>query len=145
MNEGFVSLFLNDPNNRNSRLLFNSKENAFNRPQLVVQLAPESNQNTRLSQENSNETAKANPESYVYPNPVKDHFTVSVSKQHAGPVSFELISESGKGYAIPGAEHVRAGEKAQVSISGLSLSSGIYLLKIKSDAFTEVIKTLVTR
>ncbi|GGB92471.1 ELWxxDGT repeat protein [Dyadobacter sediminis] len=144
MNEGFVSLFLNDPNNRNTRLVFNSKENAFNRPELIIQLAPESNKNTRLSQEGSKETAQTDLESYVYPNPVKDHFTVSVSRQHAGPVSFELISESGKGYAITGTENVRPGEKAAVSISGLSLSSGIHLLKIKSDEFTEVIKMLVT-
>ncbi|GGB92465.1 ELWxxDGT repeat protein [Dyadobacter sediminis] len=139
-----LTLLLADPNNRNTRLVFNSKENSANPPQLVIQPASVSNSSARLNQENIAENVQAEQESVIYPNPVKEQFTVSLSMQHVGPVSFELISQAGKSYAVRTAESARPGEKAEVNISSLTLSTGIYMLKIQSNAFTEVIKMLVT-
>ncbi|GGC05304.1 CBM96 family carbohydrate-binding protein [Dyadobacter sediminis] len=140
-----VSFLLADPNNRNTRVVFNSKENVSFPPQLFVQTTPVVNSNTRLNQEiiTLQPEIQDDQESTVYPNPVKKQFTVGISIKHAGRISLELINESGKGYAIPAAENARAGEKTDVDISGLSLHTGIYLLKINSDATTEIIKVLV--
>jgi len=63
--------------------------------------------------------------------------------QHAGQVSFELFSKSGKRFNIPKAKIARPGEKTEMDISKLSVSSGIHMLKIKSDTLTEVVKILV--
>ena len=140
-----LTLLLADPNNRNTRLVFNSKENSANPPQLTIQPASVSNSSARLNQEEIiAEKAQTEQQSTIYPNPVKDQFTVSLSMQHAGRISFELVSQSGKGYAVRTAESARAGEKAEVNISNLMLSTGIYMLKILSDAATEVVKMLVT-
>ncbi|KAA6432735.1 DNRLRE domain-containing protein [Dyadobacter flavalbus] len=140
-----VTLLLADPNNRNTRLVFNSKENSANPPQLVIQPASVSNSSARLNQEGiMAENAQAEQGSSIYPNPVKKQFTVSLSMQHAGPISFELVSSAGKGYAVRTTQDAKAGEKAEVNISDLTLSTGIYMLKIQSQAATEVIKMLVT-
>ncbi|KAA6438333.1 DNRLRE domain-containing protein [Dyadobacter flavalbus] len=140
-----VTLLLADPNNRNTRLVFNSKENSANPPQLVIQPASVSNSSARLNQEGiMAENAQAEQGSSIYPNPVKKQFTVSLSMQHAGPISFELVSSAGKGYAVRTTQDAKAGEKAEVNISDLTLSTGIYMLKIQSQATTEVIKMLVT-
>ncbi|KAA6440403.1 DNRLRE domain-containing protein [Dyadobacter flavalbus] len=142
-----VSFLLADPNNRNTRIVFNSKENGSFPPQLIVQTTlPVANSNTRLNQEivTVQSEMQDSQESTVYPNPVKKQFTVGISMKHAGRISLELINESGKGYVIPVADNIRAGEKTDVDISGFSLNTGIYLLKINSDAAAEVVKVLVT-
>jgi len=143
--ETMVSLLLADPNNRNTRVIFNSRENAANPPQLIVQTPPVIKSNTRLSQtEIAAETEDQTTEVYtVFPNPAKDKFTVSLSMQHAGNISFELINEFGNSHAVQASESAGPGKKTDVDISGLSLSTGIYLLKIRSDEFTEVVKVLV--
>jgi len=140
-----VSLLLADPNNRNTRVIFNSMQNGAFPPQLIIQTPPVVNSNTRLNQQEITAESESQPveESTVYPNPARDKFTVSLSMQHAGPIELELISESGKSYAIATPENSRPGEKTEVDISGLSLNAGIHLLKIKSDAATEVVKVLV--
>lgn len=145
--ETTVTLLLAEPNNRNTRVVFNSRENMINPPQLIVQTPPVIKSNSRLNQaEIAEETENITiEESVLYPNPVKDKFTISVSMQHAGEVSFQLMNESGKGYEVPSIKNAGPGEKTEVDISGLSLNTGVYLLKIKSEAFTEVVKMLVVK
>ncbi|KAA6437067.1 DNRLRE domain-containing protein [Dyadobacter flavalbus] len=140
-----LTLLLADPNSRNNRLVFNSKENSVNAPQLVIQPASVSNSAARFNQEEIAENAQSEQESVIFPNPVKDQFTVSLSMQHAGSISFEMINPAGKSYSLRKAENTGARKKAEVDISGLTLSTGIYMLKIQSDTATEVIKMLVTR
>ncbi|GGB78702.1 CBM96 family carbohydrate-binding protein [Dyadobacter sediminis] len=143
--ETLVSLMLTDPNNRNIRLVFNSKEAGSYPPELIIQPSPVVNSNTRLSNEETSSNLQAEPESSsVYPNPVGKQFSVLVSSKHGADISFDLLNNAGKSYSIATAEKARAGQKAEVDISGLSLNSGIYLLKIRSEAATEVIKVLVT-
>ncbi|GGB97012.1 CBM96 family carbohydrate-binding protein [Dyadobacter sediminis] len=143
--ETLVSLSLADPNNRNTRLVFNSKENSSNPPQLIVQTAPVINSNTRISNEEISSNLEAEPEpSSVYPNPVRKQFTVQLSAKHSENISLDLLNHAGRNYQVTTAEKATAGQKVEVDISGLSLSSGIYMLKIHSEAATEVIKVLVT-
>ncbi|KAA6439302.1 DNRLRE domain-containing protein [Dyadobacter flavalbus] len=143
--ETLVSLMLSDPNNRNIRLVFNSKEEGSYPPELIVQTSSVVNSNTRLSNEEISSNLEAEPESSsVYPNPIGKQFTVQLSTKHSEEISFDLLNNAGQSYPIATAQKARAGQKAAVDISGLSLSSGIYMLKIKSEAATEVIKLLVT-
>ncbi|WP_161597119.1 CBM96 family carbohydrate-binding protein [Dyadobacter flavalbus] len=140
-----VSFMLRDPNKRNTRLTFNSKENGSNPPQLMIIPAPETNAATRIGQEEISVASEAEPEpSSVYPNPVKKQFTVQISGKHSEAISLDLLNNAGKSYPIATAEKVIAGQKAEVDISGFSLGSGIYMLRIKSETATEVIKVLVT-
>ncbi|KAA6436775.1 DNRLRE domain-containing protein [Dyadobacter flavalbus] len=144
--ETLVSLLLADPNNRNTRVVFNSKESSSNPPQLIVQTSPVVTSNTRLNQEEISLSSEAEPEpSSVYPNPVRKQFSVQVSSKHSEDISFDLLNSSGQSYQLVAAQKATAGQKAEVDISGLSLNSGIYLLKIQSAAATEVIKLLVTQ
>ncbi|WP_374757844.1 T9SS type A sorting domain-containing protein [Dyadobacter sediminis] len=74
---------------------------------------------------------------------VQKHFTVKFSKQHSKDVSLEIISQLGRTYKINLPEHSRSGSKAEVNISDLSLTGGIYMLRIQSASLTEVIKVFV--
>ncbi|QRR00191.1 CBM96 family carbohydrate-binding protein [Dyadobacter sandarakinus] len=135
-----ISFVLKDPYNRNTRLTFNSRETGSNPAQLVIQAV---NPGARLGGGAVfPEVAEKQP-STVFPNPVKDGFTVSLSPEHAGTVTFEMINAAGKGHILLAPENVRPGEKVPLNIAGQSFRTGIYLLKIKSDACTEVLKMVV--
>ncbi|QRR00887.1 CBM96 family carbohydrate-binding protein [Dyadobacter sandarakinus] len=138
--ESLVSLLLNDPNNRNTRLVFNSKEAGSNPPQLVIQTT---NSAARLGQEEVITEVQQKQPSTVFPNPVKDRFTVSLSPEHAGQISFELINTTGISHVVAAVQNARPGESAEVNIAGQLFSAGIYLLKVKSDSFTEVVKMAI--
>ncbi|QRR00822.1 CBM96 family carbohydrate-binding protein [Dyadobacter sandarakinus] len=137
--ETLVSLLLNDPNNRNTRVIFNSKEAGSNPPQLVIQVT---NSAARLSQEEVLSEVQEKQPSSIFPNPVKDHFTVSLSPNHGANISFEMVNAAGKSHSIPAPQNVKPGESAEFNIAGQLFQTGIYLLKVKSDAFTEVIRVL---
>jgi hypothetical protein len=139
--ESIVSLLLNDPNKQNIRVFFNSKEAVSNPPQLVIQTT---NSGARLGQEEMISEVQEKQSSIVFPNPIKDQFTVLLSPKHNGAISFEMVNAAGKSHFIPTPQNAKPGENAEVKIAGQSLHAGIYLLKIKSDVFTEIVKTLVT-
>ncbi|KAA6437048.1 hypothetical protein FEM33_20215 [Dyadobacter flavalbus] len=63
-------------------------------------------------------------------------------EKHEGAVSLQLISKPGRTYDLALPEQKSA--KTEVDISGLSLSKGLYLLKVRSAATIEVLKVLVT-
>ncbi|WP_229219047.1 T9SS type A sorting domain-containing protein [Dyadobacter sediminis] len=70
---------------------------------------------------------------------------LKILKQEANGNYIHLLNSSGQSYQIAAVQKAIAGQKAEVDISGLSLSSGIYMLKIESEAASEVIKLLVTQ
>ncbi|KAA6438990.1 DNRLRE domain-containing protein [Dyadobacter flavalbus] len=143
--ETMVSLFLEDPDKRNTQVVFNSKENSDNLPQLIVQTPPENSNVARWNQEAiALETAQDAQESAVYPNPVKGRFTISVSSRHSEDISLYLLNSTGQSDPVITLQKARAGQKAEADISGLAINPGIYLLKIHSAAATEVLKLLVT-
>lgn len=136
-----VSFLLENTDGRNKRVVFNSREAASKPPQLVIQTT---NMTARQGQDGVLTEVPEKPRSTIYPNPVKDQFTVSLSPEHAGPISFEMINADGRSRTISAVQTARPGENAEVNIARQSFNPGIYLLKIKSDAFTEVIKAFVT-
>jgi hypothetical protein len=116
----------------------------FRLPELILQTPPVINTVARINQERTNLILDAEPEqSSVYPNPVGKQFTIKVSSRHSEDISLDLFNSSGQSCSVITAEKARAGQKAEAKISGPALSAGIYLLKIKSEAITEIIKVLV--
>lgn len=83
-------------------------------------------------------------QSIVYPNPVRDRFTLEIGRQHDRNISLDLVHQNGRSYKVGVAGQCKPGSKAEIDISDLSLSTGIYLLKIQSTSETERIKILVT-
>lgn len=141
-NDALVSFLLADPAFRNTRVIFNSRENASNPPQLVIQTAEQVNSAARLGQEEVT-FASEEEKPVVFPNPVKKQFSLSLSTKHAGDISLEMVNLTGRSYNIIPMERALPGQKAEVDISGHSLSTGIYLIKARSAAFSEVHKVFV--
>ncbi|QRQ99883.1 malectin domain-containing carbohydrate-binding protein [Dyadobacter sandarakinus] len=138
-----VSIALKNPTSQNRNLTFNSKENAANKPQLVIQTGTSAALRTSQEMIAPSEEVVEYAKSQVYPNPVPKRFTVEVSAKHSDDVRLQLISEMGRTYpvALPG--DFKAGNKAEVEISNHYLSRGVYLLKVTSSAATEVIRVVV--
>jgi hypothetical protein len=53
-------------------------------------------------------------------------------------------NSSGQNYNVVTTQKARSGQKTEVDISALRIKSGIYMLKIHSEAATKVVKLLVT-
>lgn len=139
-----INFLLRDDNARNSRLTFNSRENPVNPPQLVIQTVEEASSAARTGQHEITTTLEKEPEqSTVFPHPATKHFTVELSGRHSENIDLDLINQNGQSYKIQLPEQAKAGQKVEVDITDYSISSGIYMLKIKSEAATEVIKMLI--
>ncbi|QRR01432.1 CBM96 family carbohydrate-binding protein [Dyadobacter sandarakinus] len=141
-----VSLMLDNPANQSTAVTFSSKEGGFYPPQLIYQttkIVQPTNMTARIGQEEVFPEAQKRQQSTVYPNPIQDQFTVSVSPEHTGPITFEMINTAGKSHFIPAPQNAKPGENTKINIAGESFNTGIYSLKVKSDAFTEVIRILI--
>ncbi|WP_221393779.1 malectin domain-containing carbohydrate-binding protein [Dyadobacter sp. NIV53] len=138
-----VSLFVTNPANQNVQLNFNSRENATNKPQLVItSLAPPA---ARSGVEEEIVSSETEPEvSGIYPNPAGRRFTIQISKAHQGKVDFQLIGLSGNTYQISPVQPAAPASKVDMDISSIPLPKGIYILKIQSNAFKERVKLLLT-
>ncbi|QRR00885.1 CBM96 family carbohydrate-binding protein [Dyadobacter sandarakinus] len=137
-----VSLLLNTPNNSTAVLSFFGREVSSSQPQLFLETT---NSSARTGQEEVLSEVQEKQPSTVFPNPVKDHFTLSLSSEHAGVISFEMVNSAGLSRTVSAVENAKPSENAEVNIAGHWFDPGIYLLKIKSDTFTEMVKILVTK
>ncbi|WP_161597167.1 CBM96 family carbohydrate-binding protein [Dyadobacter flavalbus] len=142
-----VSIMLRNPTSANKKLVFHSRENPSGMaPELVVTTQKPVANSSRLSAKPEVKDELLHQKSTVssvYPNPVKKHFTLSLSSRHEGAVSLQLITRSGRSYDVKASEQSAASALKQVDLSGFSLDKGIYLLKIRSGTATEVLKVLV--
>ncbi|GGB97205.1 hypothetical protein GCM10011325_25670 [Dyadobacter sediminis] len=129
------------------RIIFNSRENAAFRPELIINTSEPVNSVTRLAAEEvDNNTAESGAESSViYPNPVRTQFTLQIGNQHQEAVALQLFNEAGRAYNIKTPEMLHAGTKAEISIADLALDEGIYLLKVQSISRSEVLKVMVVK
>ena len=122
-----MSLQLKQPTQVNRSLIFNSKENASNPPQLVI--VSGGSGGARISQEDLVEVEVAESvveveyeKSIIYPNPIRNQrFTLEVSKKHSSDVALKLISPSGRIFDlnVPG---LGDGGKKEVDVSRHSLT-----------------------
>ncbi|GGB97021.1 CBM96 family carbohydrate-binding protein [Dyadobacter sediminis] len=128
------------------RLLnFHSKENPSGfAPQLVIVTDNTANQVTRLGSE-SEEASESNTalSSVIYPNPAKDHIMLEVSSGHKSEVDLELTNMAGMQFQLQRPETEDNSTRLKVGLPG-QLQAGMYLLKVQSREFSEVLKVLVT-
>ncbi|WP_221392049.1 ELWxxDGT repeat protein [Dyadobacter sp. NIV53] len=136
-----VSLLLTNPNNQNARLTFNSRESAANRPQLVIETTAPPAARTGSEQEFVIVDQEI---SAIYPNPAGKYFTVQLSKAHQGKTDIKLSDLSGNTVWAPGYQSVRPASQVEVDLSAQRLPAGIYMIKIRSAAFTETLRVLLT-
>ncbi|QRR02444.1 CBM96 family carbohydrate-binding protein [Dyadobacter sandarakinus] len=146
--DALVSFLLHDPNYRNTRLVFNSRESGSNPPQLVIRTTQQMNALARSGEEPveavlEEDTEKGAERSAVFPNPVTSRFTVHVSSGHSDDISFEMVSLSGISRKLVASESVKPGHDTQLDISNLGLRGGVYMLKIQSGSATEVLKLMM--
>lgn len=128
----------------NARVVFNSRENPVNPPQLeIISLDPVNSRTRLAAEEIMRENKSGLTASSVYPNPVKDRILVNVSNRHSVDVSLQLLNVSGSRYQAGAENRIVPGGKAESYISNLALQSGLYLLKVHSEKHTEIVKVLV--
>ena len=136
-----VSFYVTNPASQNAQLVFNSRENAANRPQLVIEtVAPPA---ARLAVEEFSSLVPKTETSVIYPNPVVGkRFSVKVSGRHEGNVDLQLMNKTGQ-YLLIQKQPSGVNSIVEVDASATRLSAGMYLLKIESKAHKEVVKMLV--
>ncbi|KAA6438387.1 DNRLRE domain-containing protein [Dyadobacter flavalbus] len=130
---------------RSIRLLnFHSKENPSGFvPQLVIVTDNTINQVTRLGNEIEAEPkAEDALSSVIYPNPAKDHIMLEVSSGHKSEVDLELTNLAGSRFRLQRPEIEANSSRLKVGLPA-QLPAGMYLLKVRSKEFSEVLKVLV--
>lgn len=142
--DALVSFLLTDSNNRNTRLVFNSRENTANPPQLIIEQVSAANAAARTGIENASLiSGEADKQSFISPNPVIGQFNLQLSDKHTGNVDLKIINSVGRDYEIKTIKQSEAGRKIHVDVSELTLAPGIYMLRIASEKTTEVIKLIL--
>ena len=82
----------------------------------------------------SSQTSRALDEWAGYPNPFEGVFNIQLPEgQPAAPYSFSLISASGQRQPIPAKWITLYGKIAQIDLSGLAISPGIYFVRVESE------------
>lgn len=128
----------------NARVVFNSRENAINPPQLeIISIGPV-NSEARLAAQETMPEDKSDPNaSSVYPNPVKDRIMVNISSRHSADLRLQLFNVLGNCFQVETENGITPGGKVDLDISNLALRSGLYLLKVHSEKHSEVLRVLV--
>ncbi|WP_221393417.1 ELWxxDGT repeat protein [Dyadobacter sp. NIV53] len=143
-----VGLFITNPANQNSQLTFNSRENAANPPQLIINAVSPPAARTG-AEENlveilpKKETETEFAASAIYPNPAGKHFTVHLSGKHKGEVDLQMINLTGNIFQLQ-TKPANTNSNVDVDVSSMQLSKGMYIMKVQSKTFTETIKVLLT-
>ncbi|GHB70471.1 hypothetical protein GCM10007390_25180 [Persicitalea jodogahamensis] len=82
----------------------------------------------------SSQTSRSLDEWAGYPNPFEDVFNIQLPEnQPASPYSFSLISASGQQQPIPAKWISLYGTIAQIDLGSLTISPGIYFVRVESD------------
>ncbi|GGB81827.1 ELWxxDGT repeat protein [Dyadobacter sediminis] len=136
-----ASFLLTNPKQDNVRLYFMSRESKTNPPQLVIE--NQSSSAARIAAFTEPEKRIAD-DSYIYPNPVKDHFFIKISDKHQGHAQLLLTQLNGQTRLLR-QENYKAGKKTmRVDVSDFRLPAGKYLLRVKSEKEEEVVQMIVS-
>ncbi|WP_171036576.1 CBM96 family carbohydrate-binding protein [Dyadobacter sediminis] len=139
-----LTLILADLFATNNRVIFNSRENAVNPPELIVTTTEPVISSARMAEsEIAKEAGEETESSIIYPNPVKDRFTIRVGSRHQHAIGLSLFSETGNLIPISTPEGLQAGAVSDIDISRFRLPAGIYLLNIQSASTSETLKVLL--
>lgn len=141
-----VSLVIKDPTNQNSKIVFKSKENANNKPELIVSSAASRSTNdveiTRSLEGVSNAEGNVK-KALVYPNPFQKRFNIKFPSGYQGDLFLEIVDQAGRTYNLGKIMVQPGGSTNSIDISNLSLSLGVYFLRIKSNTRSEEVKLVV--
>ncbi len=141
-----VSFLIKDPSNKNINLEFNSKENANNRPQLVVVSSQGTSATTPIvsrSRENIFNSEENLENSVVYPNPMQKQLNIKLPATYKGDFSFTIADQTGRIYNLGKIRIQPGGSIMNFDISKFSLHPGVYFLRITSETKSEAIKLIV--
>lgn len=150
-----VSFVLKDTANQNKNIVFNSRENSNNKPQLIISTNTEvvlsSQTNSLVTSANSlKETNKKatdktlnSKKPIVYPNPFKSKFNIKFPDYYAGNFSFEISDAAGRTFYLGKLRVERGGVTKMLDISQFPLQAGVGFLKIKSETVNEEIKLII--
>ena len=163
-----ISLVIKDIAIKNKTLLFNSKENSKNPPQLIITsdsvntsarsvrtiVSPASTPKRPSCDEATEAFVPAesailplpltNTEAAkVYPNPLHKRFNIQLPAKYLGDVTLQIVDAAGKTFDI-GKRRLKPGVTTiDADITSLSLKPGLYFLKINSDMKAELVKIIV--
>jgi hypothetical protein len=129
-----VSLVIKIPTNQNSKLVFNSRQNTNNKPQLVVVSSVASR---------SGENIFSSEKPILYPNPLKNKFNIRFPSEYKGDFNFEIVDVTGRMYNLGKIRVQPGGSPINIDISKFSLRAGVYFLKINSITKKEVMKLII--
>lgn len=165
-----ISLAIKNDSDQDKKVSFNSRENARNKPQLLLTI-----DTTRITSARAAITSMPNKMSpdrascddpsqavipadntvhplnvtnnfespKVFPNPFRNRFNIQLSKKYQGKVTLQIVDLVGKTFEIGKYQLKPGGTNIDVNISNLSLRPGAYFLKINSEIRTEVMKLIV--
>ncbi|TLU96037.1 CBM96 family carbohydrate-binding protein [Dyadobacter sediminis] len=127
----------------NNLINIHSKENTSGfAPQLIITTGVPSAA-ARIAMEKVSPEAVVAPASAIYPNPAKDHIMLEVSSGHKSEVDLELTNITGLQFQLQRPEIENKSSRLKIGLPG-QLPAGMYLLKVQSTEFSEVLKVLVT-
>ncbi|WP_018614221.1 DUF7594 domain-containing protein [Segetibacter koreensis] len=162
-----VSLSLQDATLGDKKVRFNSRENALNKPQLLLTIdtvtiasakalissAPIQNSHSRPSCDDPSEvittdnTKLAFTGNYrspkVFPNPVHKRFNIYFPANYSGNQTMQIVDAVGKISQIGTYKLAAGGTNIDINLADLALKPGAYFLKITSELKVELIKLIV--
>jgi hypothetical protein len=135
-----VTFLLKDPATINNLVAFNSKENAANRPRLLIESTGTAIASNTLALPASG-TSFISPK--VYPNPTHKKFNVEFPKGYKKNFILQIVDPIGRTYNLDNTKLSEA-STIEIDISKLSLRKGVYFLRIYLDTRqTEIVKLMV--
>ncbi|MEO7801782.1 MAG: kelch repeat-containing protein [Ginsengibacter sp.] len=125
-----VSLFLKDPFTKNTNLVFNSRENKANKPQLII-TSSATPSNSIVNSIATDYIHEEHEKPIVFPNPSKGIFNLQFSDHSEGLTSIDIYDQAGKIYNIDKIRVPHGGLDVLINVSKLKLKPGVYYLRIK--------------
>ncbi|HLL44104.1 MAG TPA: DNRLRE domain-containing protein [Segetibacter sp.] len=144
-----VSFLIKSPTNQNKKLVFNSRENARNQPQLIIVSAANRSNNTSSNElpivapGNFGESLKDVKIPVVYPNPTEKRFNIRFPANYEGRFLLDIVNEAGIVYKLGEPRISAGGSNINIDISKFSLQPGVYFLRINSNERHNQIKLVI--
>jgi len=81
----------------------------------------------------------------IYPNPATADFTISLGLETESLISIELIDQLGKQVRTMASSELRPAGTHTFLVSGGALESGVYFVRVQTDAFVQTRAVVLTR
>jgi hypothetical protein len=143
-----VTFLIRDTTNVNKSIVFNSRQNTSNKPQLIIATTSLSSPRPALVMDSPAESAETNVlesalHAKAYPNPVKHNFIIELRNKFAGNVYIQLLDEIGRVYNLGKRSLPQGKSTINLNVSNLYLKTGVYILKVYSDKTQAAVTKLV--